>query len=127
MSWRVYLLGVGLILVALAGVVTDQILGMQPGVSERNVRRICPGMTHEEVETLLGGPADSTVTVGLRPMRCGSDFVAMYRAQQVQRWVRGHGTARVAFGLLDGRVRSANYSAEEGITPFTRFRSWVGW
>jgi hypothetical protein len=53
MSRRVYLLGVGL---ALALAVTNWALSLQPGVTEANCRRIRPGMTLAEVETLLGEP-----------------------------------------------------------------------
>src|SRR5215470_17396217 len=56
MSRRVYLLGVGLALVALALAVADWALSLQPGVTEANVRRIRQGMTVPEVEALLGGP-----------------------------------------------------------------------
>jgi hypothetical protein len=56
MSRRVYLLGVGLALVALALAFTDWALSLRPGVTEANVRRIRAGMTIREVEALLGGP-----------------------------------------------------------------------
>ena len=59
MSRRVYLLGVGLALVALAFVLTDRLL-WQPGLTEVNVKRLRPGMTLAEVEALLGGPATDT-------------------------------------------------------------------
>src|SRR5260370_36465154 len=57
MSRRVYLLGVGLALVALALAFTDWALSLQPGVTEANAKRIRAGMTLAEVEALLGGPA----------------------------------------------------------------------
>jgi hypothetical protein len=56
MSRRVYLLGIGLALVALALAVTDWALSLQPGVTEANVRRIRLGMTLEQVEAILGPP-----------------------------------------------------------------------
>jgi hypothetical protein len=59
MSRGVYLLGVGMALVALAFVVTDALL-WEPGVTEANVRRIRVGMTMAEVEALLGGPPKVT-------------------------------------------------------------------
>jgi hypothetical protein len=55
MSGRVYLLGVGVALVALALAVTDWALSLQPGVTEANGRRIRPGMTLQEGEVILGG------------------------------------------------------------------------
>ena len=56
MSRRVYLLGVGLALVALALAFTDWALSLRPGVTEVNVRRVKPGMTLAEVEAVLGPP-----------------------------------------------------------------------
>ena len=71
MSRRVYLLGLGLALVALAFVVTDALL-WEPGVTEANVKRIRPGMTLEQVERLLGGP-DADARAKHQPLgRCGS-------------------------------------------------------
>jgi hypothetical protein len=57
MSRRVFLLGVGIVLVALALAFTDWALSLRPGVTEANVRRIRVGMTLEEAEALLGGRA----------------------------------------------------------------------
>ena len=67
MSRRIYLLGVGLALVALALAFTDWALSFQPGVTEANARRIRPGMTQEAVESLLGGkPYHGGRWVGMR-------------------------------------------------------------
>ncbi|MCI0459975.1 MAG: outer membrane protein assembly factor BamE [Gemmataceae bacterium] len=56
MSKRVYLLGVGLLLVAGAFLLADWLLTppLTPGVTERNVKRLRPGMTRGEVEAILG-------------------------------------------------------------------------
>src|SRR5437016_1246712 len=59
MSRRVYLLGVGLALVALALAVTDWALSLRPGVTEANVKRIRPGMTLAEVGALFGRAPDA--------------------------------------------------------------------
>jgi hypothetical protein len=56
MSGRVYLLGDGLALVALALGFTDWALSLQPGVTEANVKRIRTGMTLGQVEAILGPP-----------------------------------------------------------------------
>jgi hypothetical protein len=55
MSRRVFLLGIGIALVALALAFTDWALSLRPGVTEANVKRIRPGMTLKEVESILGG------------------------------------------------------------------------
>jgi hypothetical protein len=60
----VYLLGVGLALVALALALTDWALCPRPGVTAENVQRIRLGMTVHQVELLLGRPADSGRIVG---------------------------------------------------------------
>src|SRR5207244_10975374 len=54
MSRQIYFLGVGLALVALAFVVTDEFDPGAPGITERNAKRIRRGMTAGEVEALLG-------------------------------------------------------------------------
>jgi hypothetical protein len=56
MPRRVYLLGVGLVLVALALAFTDWALSLRPGATEANLKRIQPGMTLEQAEAFLGGP-----------------------------------------------------------------------
>ena len=58
MSRGVFLLGVGVAVVALAFAMTDWAIGTMsvPGVMEAKVRRIKPRMTFAEVEAILGGP-----------------------------------------------------------------------
>ena len=56
MSRRALLCLAGLVLVALALLLTDHLL-WQPGLTADNVRRLRPGMTLAEVKELLGGPA----------------------------------------------------------------------
>lgn len=51
----VYLLAIGIALIALAFAVTDWLLGPRQGVTEANCRRIRAGMTMAEVEAILGG------------------------------------------------------------------------
>jgi hypothetical protein len=53
MSRQVYLLGLGLALVALAFLLTEALL-WRPGVTRANVRRVREGMTFREVQALLG-------------------------------------------------------------------------
>jgi hypothetical protein len=59
-----YLAGVAVALVGGALALTDQVLSGLPGVTERNVRRIKPGMTRPEVEAILGGPASGYYVLG---------------------------------------------------------------
>jgi hypothetical protein len=70
----VYLLGVGLALVALALAFTDWVMmaPSAPGVTEANVRHIRPGMTVEQVEALLGGPGQPITLLDGSPSRQGS-------------------------------------------------------
>ncbi len=56
MSRCVFQLGVGIVLLAGAFLVTDGLF-YQPGVTQANVRRIRLGMTEPEVEGILGGSA----------------------------------------------------------------------
>jgi hypothetical protein len=121
MPRHVYLLGVGLALVALALAFTDWALSFQPGVTEANVKRIKPGMTMVEVERILGeaGQARVTITEG------GREISAF-------QWT---GPGAVAYVLFDepgpGRrtqgVRTATFHPVAGSGPFARLRAWLGW
>jgi hypothetical protein len=55
---RVYLLGIGIALVAGALALTHELLSPWPGVTAANVERIRKGMPRAEVEALLGGPGN---------------------------------------------------------------------
>jgi hypothetical protein len=61
MSKRVFVLSVGLVLLASGLAFTDWALSLRPGVTEANVRRIRLGMMLEEVEVILGGSAHRTM------------------------------------------------------------------
>jgi hypothetical protein len=63
MARQTYFLGLGLALVALAFVITDEFVTSTPGCTERNVKRIRRGMTVGEVEALLGVPPDTFTTL----------------------------------------------------------------
>jgi hypothetical protein len=108
MSRRVYLLGVGLALVALAFVVTDALL-WEPGPTEANFNRIRVGMTLAEVERLLGPPSDS--------MNCPPLVV----------WRSAAGCASASF--FGGRVTQAGWepSAAPRPSPLAHLRAWLGW
>ena len=91
-----FLLGLGLLLVAVAFVVTHHLLGPWPGVTDANVKRIKPGMTRGEVETLLDGPGTSVWS--RRPPG---------RADLLE-WTGPDGVAQVQFDI-EGRAVSAGW------------------
>jgi hypothetical protein len=94
MSRQVYLLGVGLALVALAFTVTAAALGPRPGATEANVRRIRNGMIREEVEAILGGKGSWGDRPGAPLFRDGSDGRV---ARTYYHWVGADGYASVTF------------------------------
>jgi hypothetical protein len=115
MSRRIYLLGLGLALVALALAFTDWALSLQPGVTEANAKRIRQGMTLGEVEALLGGPAS---TAGRD--KCGGDWQ--------RQWQCTRGEVHVLSGP-DDRVRQATFYPNPAgrLPPLARLRAWLGW
>jgi hypothetical protein len=130
MSRRVYLLGVGLVLVALGLVLTDALL-WQPEASKANLRRIRPGMTLREVEAILGGPADRTYDIKRFPPHMREMY---YRPGE--KWTRGwagtHGEAIVNFDEGD-RVTSTCWDEVEDTdpdnppSPLAKLRAWLDW
>jgi hypothetical protein len=97
---RLAWVGVALTVVALAFGVTVAVLESAPGVTEANVRRICPGMTPAEVETLLGGPPgdlgiESWPDVGRTVDEWPSRGVWVWNGAAGSAWVRLHGSGRV--------------------------------
>ena len=114
MSRRVYLLGVGIVLVAGAFLLTDALL-WRPGVTEANVRRIRPGMKRTEVEAVLGRQNGGTIIMGGLPRievwegECGVANVQFDR----------HGGTQAAQFLTAPPTRESN--------PLTRLRAWLGW
>src|SRR5215468_9888483 len=113
MPRRVYLLGLGLALVGLALAFTDWAMSLRPGVTEANVKRVRPGITPEEVEALLGGPAQSRQVVGAPlPRECWGSPHLRERMRIERWWLRGDVSARVVFTLED-RVRDAAFYCEE--------------
>ncbi len=99
----VFLLGVGLLLVALAFVVTCAVLGPSPGITEANVRRIKPGMKPAEVEALLGGrPARMTIE------SWADEMGLLWPDPGVWVWDGATGSARVRVDVT-GRVESARW------------------
>jgi hypothetical protein len=138
MSRQVYLLGVGLVLVALAFIVTDRALPTTPGVTEANVKRVKVGMTYGEVEDLLGFPdLIARMNGGLRISR--SQVEAQLRGSSAVRdansgfvvwpWDGEEGTAVVYF-RPDARVHKVTWmraDPPQGQSIFARLRAWLGW
>jgi hypothetical protein len=126
MSRRVYLLGVGLALVALALAFTDWALGLRPGVTEANVKRIQTGMTLAEVEFLLGSwPTEESVVA----RELAVSWVVNCYSTRLS-WFAPRGEARVYF-RAGGRVEAAEWvlrpdGASKGDLPH-RLRAWLGW
>jgi hypothetical protein len=130
MSRWAFLLGLGIGLVALAFVVTVEVLGPSPGVTGANVRRIREGMTLKEVEGILGGGA----TVH---MQCRSTVGA---TDAMKFWQGERGTALIGFFGSDQegwRVISSSFQVEPVVRTrlpqppesslLARLRSWLGW
>jgi hypothetical protein len=115
MSRRVYLLGVGLALVALGLTVTDRALSLRPGVTEANVRRIRPGMTLAKVEATLGGKGLLSYASGVSESRAA-----------VYSWTGAEGGAFVVLGP-DGAVASAGFQRADTPNLLFRLRAWLGW
>jgi hypothetical protein len=119
MSRRVYLLGVGLALVALGLAFTDWALSLRPGVTEANVKRIRPGMSLEEVERIFGRAADSKLACPFGDMFVPCDW---YR-----NWYEIGGEARLVFDAQN-RVISAEFERNsENPGLLSRVRAWFGW
>jgi hypothetical protein len=112
MSRRMYLLGVGLALVALALAFTDWALSLQPGVTEAKVRRIRQGMTLAEVEGIFGRSPDRRDGGG------GCRF-------EICQWRTPEKVATVE--LRDGRVYEVDWYERLSPGPFDRLRTWLGW
>ena len=115
MSRQVYLLGVGLALLAGAFLLADDLL-WGPPVTEADARRIRPGMTLRKVEAILGRPADVT------EQGAEAGIVARF-------WYHvPTGVVMVRFGP-DLRVTRGGclYIASPRPSLLARLRVWLGW
>ena len=129
MSRWVYLMGVGLALLALAFVLTDALL-WRPEASQANLRRIRQGMALREVEAILGGPADRTYDIRRFPQHMREEY------RPGEKWTRGwagsRGEAIVNFDEGD-RVTSTCWDEVEDTdpdpppSPLARLRAWLAW
>jgi len=118
MSRRALLWLAGVTLVALALLLTDRLL-WQPGLTEENVRRIRPGMTLAEVETLLGGPA--TWELDMRD----EQGAAALGYRWLRHWEAEGAVVDVEF-FADGRVMAAGGGRRTPPGPLARLCTWLG-
>src|SRR5262245_42734143 len=95
-----YLTGVALALVGGVLALTHELLEPWPGVNERNVRRIKEGMTLQEVEAILGGPANRRLFIG-----------GMTDRTRWHTWQGADAHAEVAFGRPHPSPDAAGMSA----------------
>ena len=105
----VYLLGVGLALVALALAFTDWALSLRYGVTEENFQRIREGMTLQEVESILG--------------RAGDQLPGWAYVWEGANW-------RILVGVgAEGRVTGKALLPQDEAPPnlLARLRAWLGW
>jgi hypothetical protein len=119
MSRLVYLLGVGIALVAGAFLLTEALL-WRPGATEANAKRIREGMALGEVEAIMGRPADwrCPPSESGRPIAYGE-------------WEGEGGTIVVDFEedarVLFARWRVARGGAGSRPSLLARLRAWLGW
>jgi hypothetical protein len=121
---RLAWVGVALCVVLLALGVTERLLEPSPGVTDANLRRIRNGMTLNEVEGILGGPA----------YKWGS-WVNLDTGEKYSKreWQGPAGHAIVSFSE-DGRVTNVSRAVNGGdwagieeARPFDRLLSLFGW
>jgi hypothetical protein len=133
MSRRVFLLGLGIALVALGLAVTDRALGPRPGATPARVQRIKPGMTVGEVETVFGRPA----RLIHRFAPCGAVVATPGYVPRPVPWIAvwssDNGAAIVDFNGRD-RVERAEFQPgfllsepDKSSSPLARLRAWLGW
>ena len=139
MSRRVYLLGAGLTLVALALAFTDRALTQPVGPMEAKTKCIRPGMTLEEVETVIGKIEGTFALPDERSGRRLTDREGLKAfLNDPSRMKTGMSLARGEVGGViaihfreDGRVARAEWwpgghpPEESGL--LARLRAWLGW
>jgi hypothetical protein len=130
MSGRVFLLGVGLVLVALAFLLTDALL-WRPGVTEANVQRIRRGKTLAEVEAVLGQPSRCCVyrNCGYPNVPLGERYERLVTSYQARIWWHVNGVEVGCVTFRGGRVIHAFFDLSKSPhpSPFARLCAWLGW
>jgi hypothetical protein len=130
MSRRVFLLGVGLALVALGLAFTDRALTpARAQITEAAFRRIGPGMPRQEVEAILGGPPGDYMTDHrFLALDIWGNGVLMRPGQRAEWWGDG-GIIQVGFDPADRTIWTRfvavlRPSPQPG--PLDRLRAWLG-
>ncbi len=117
MSRRVFLLGLGLALVALGLAFTDWALTppQAPGITEANARRLRPGMTLEQARVILGKPGNCiTGRIGLS-----------IRRPETWLWISAEGAVMINCDAT-GRIERVIWAQEPQPSPLDRLRTWLG-
>jgi hypothetical protein len=119
MSKRVFLLGVGLAVVALAFLLTEELL-WQPGITGASVRRVRPGMTLQEVKAIFGQGYWLSWHRGIYIVGGPMPWIGV--------WSGPDGDAIVRFDEND-RVESSEFQPNPKTRSnfLSQFHSWVGW
>ena len=124
MSKGIFLLGFGLILVALAFAATDGILRASDPITRENCKWIdTHWMQPAEVARFLGRPADSA----RRPLLYGPGFGTS--VVLIQRWKGPRGCIDVRFIQFDGKLVGfrANFFEDSRSHILQNLRSRLGW
>ena len=120
MSKRVFFCGVALVLVAVAFLLTDQLL-WEPGVTAANVRQLRPGMTMQEVEGILGGLPLYPENEFNLPPAYSPGFGLSFRL-----W-RGKGGTAIVYVNERNQVVWAEFAPGRQAGDLARIRAWLGW
>jgi hypothetical protein len=127
MSRGAYRLGVGIVVVALAFLLTDWALAPPRGVSRANAWRVRKEMTVQQVERLLGGPPQRWAPYRSRLRDCPGQGVDVWCSGE---WGRGPITVTIDFDPA-GRVEEVEVFGEplgeSEPSPLSRLRAWLGW
>jgi hypothetical protein len=132
MSGRVYLLGVGVMLVALAFVVCDHLL--RDPISPGTYRRILSCVTAEEVQTVIGLPSEAEFGVAPREkltlVEGGADNIGRFGNRLWLRSWRGRDWLITVYVDKRGVVVSrelCRITRPEQPGPLSRLCAWIGW
>jgi hypothetical protein len=125
----VYLLGVGITLVAVAFLLTDEALGLRHGmVTRQNLRRARPGMTMAQLKALLGPPFQyirDEYHLRLFFFKHGDTWKEPMTRSAFARWAGADAELWVEFDLA-GRASVVKTHLNPRETLSDRLRAWFG-